>query len=82
MIDYEIPLLGAGALLVDDGHALGNLPDTLPDFIIYPLYCHATLILPNPGGFCCPLADSNTGVLGRDADLLSRHMDYISICKD
>jgi hypothetical protein len=75
-------LLVAGALLVDDAHGLGNLPDALPHCIIYPLCCQATLILPNPTGFCCTLADSNTGVLGPDADLKSRHLDCISICDD
>jgi len=79
-IGEEIPLLGAGALSVDDAHGLGNLPDALPHFIIYPLCCQAILILPNPHGFCCPLADSNTSVLGPDVDLKSRHLDCISIC--
>jgi len=81
-IDKEIPLLGAGALLVDDAHGLGNLPDALPHFIIHPLCCQATLILPNPHGFCCPLADSNTGVLSPDTDLKSQRLDCISICDD
>jgi len=39
MIKSEIPLLGAGASLVDDDHGLGNLPHALPHSIIYPL-CH------------------------------------------
>jgi hypothetical protein len=82
MINYEITLLGAGALVVDDAHGLGNLPDVLPHFIIHLLCCQATLILPNPHGFCCPLADSNTGVLGLDVDLKSQHRDCISICDD
>ena len=68
-IDWEIPSLGAGSLLVDDAHGRGNLPDALPHLIIYLLCCQATLILTNPHGFCCPLADSNTGVLGPDTDL-------------
>ena len=82
MIDWEIPLLAAGALLVDEAHGLGNLPDALPHFIIHPLCCQATLILPNPHGICWPMADSNTGVLGPDVDLKSRHLDCISICDD
>ena len=82
MIDYAIPLLGAGALLVDDAHVLRNLPDALPHFIIYPLCCQATLMLPNPDGFCFSLAGSNTGILGPDADLKSWHLDCISIFND
>ena len=82
MIDYEIPLLGAGALLVDDAHGLGNLPDALPHIIIHPLCCQATLILPNPHCFCCAFADSNTGVFGPDVDLTRRHLDCISIFDD
>jgi hypothetical protein len=54
----------------------------LPHFIIHLLCCQATLILPNPHGFCCPLADSNTGVLGLDVDLKSQYRDCISICDD
>jgi hypothetical protein len=68
-MDYEIPLLGVSTLLVDDAHELGNLPDTLPHFIIYPLCCQATLLLLNRHGFCCLSADYNTGVLGPDTDL-------------
>jgi hypothetical protein len=44
------------------------------------LCCQATHILPNPHGFCCPLADSNTSALGPDVDLQSQHVDVISIC--
>jgi len=32
-IDLEIPLLEAGTVNVDDGHGLGNLPDTLPHLL-------------------------------------------------
>jgi len=53
-IDWEILSLVAGTLLVDDSHGLGNLPDALPHFVFYPLCCQATLLLPNPHGFCCP----------------------------
>jgi len=81
-INFQIPLLGAGPLFVDDAHGLGNLPDALPHFMIYLLCCQATLILPNPHGFCCPLADSITGVLSPDGDLYSRNVDCISICND
>jgi hypothetical protein len=77
-----IPLLGASALLVDDAHGLGNVWYMLPHFIIYPLCCQATLIMPNPHGFCCPVADSNTGTLGPDVDMYSRHVDCISIWDD
>jgi len=75
-------MIGAGSLLVDDAHGLGNLPDALPHFIIHPLCCQATLILPNAHGFRCPLADSNTGVLGPGTDMKSRHLDSIRICDD
>jgi len=81
-IDLEIPFLWASSLLVADAHGLGNLPDALPHFIIFPLCYQATLLLANPHGFHCPLADSNTSVLGPDVDLLSRHLDCISICND
>jgi len=79
MIDWVIPLLGAGTELVPDAHGLVNLPEALPPFIIFPLNCQATLLLPNLQGFCCPLADSNSSVPGPGVDLLSRHLDCISI---
>jgi len=69
MIHYQIPLLGACGLLVDDAHGLGNPPDTLPHLIIYSLCYYPTIILPNPHRLCGLLADSNTGVLGPDEDL-------------
>jgi len=68
-INWKIPSLRAGASLVDDAHGLGNLPDAHPHCIIYPLCCQATIILPNAHGFCCPLADCNTGILSPDGDL-------------
>jgi hypothetical protein len=68
-INKKIPLLGASTLLVDDAQGLGNLTDPLPHFIIYQLFCPATHIMPNCHGFCCRLADSNTGILSADTDL-------------
>ena len=81
-INYEIPLLGAGALLVDDAHGLGYLPDALHDIIVHPLCCRAPPVLPNRHGFCCPLADFTTFILGPDADLASQHLHCIRICDD
>jgi len=69
VIDQEIPLFGSGALLADDAQGLGNLPDVLLHIIVYRLCCQATVILPNPHGFCCPLAYSNTSIPGPDTDL-------------
>jgi hypothetical protein len=53
-IDQAIPLLWASSFIVDDAHGLVNVPDVLPHFIIYPLCCQATFILPNPHGLRCP----------------------------
>jgi len=75
-----IPLLRAGAWLVDDGQRWGNLPDALPHSIIYQFCCQAILILPNPHVGCSVLADSNTGILSPNVDLWSWHPDCISIC--
>jgi len=80
-IDQEIQVLGAGVFLVD-GSELGNLPDVLSHCIICPLCSQATLILPNPHGFCCTLTDCNTGIPGPDTDWLSYHLDCITICDD
>jgi len=44
MIDWKIPLLMAGALLDHQAHGLGNIPDAVPHFNIFLLYCQATLI--------------------------------------
>jgi hypothetical protein len=68
-IEQKILMLGAGALLLDDGLRLGDPPDTLPYFTMYSLCCQATLILPKPQAFGCPLTDSNASVLGLDLDL-------------
>jgi hypothetical protein len=78
-IDSEIPLFGAGTLRVDNFHGLGNRPDMLPHYIIYPLCCPATIITPNLHDSCYPLADSKNGVFGPDADLKSRHLDCLTI---
>ena len=67
-IDQGISLLRANALLFDVAQGLANLPEALPHFIIYPLCCQATLIMPSPHGVGWPLADPNTGVLGPDAN--------------
>lgn len=67
-MNWEVPLLGACAYLVTDAHGLGTLPEALPHFIIFPLSCQPTLLLPNPHDFCCPLADSNNGILGPEVD--------------
>jgi len=48
MIRLEIPVLGAGTLLVADALRLGILPDQLPHSIIFPLCCQVTLLRPNP----------------------------------
>ena len=78
-IDKMIPSLLAGVLLVTDTHGLCYLRDMLPHFIISPLCCQATIILPNPHGFSCSLADSNRGILSPDMDLLSSNLDSITI---
>jgi hypothetical protein len=59
----------ASALLIDDAHELGNLHDTRPPVIIYPLCCQATLFLQIAYVFRCPLTDSNISILCRDTDL-------------
>ena len=64
MIVKDITLLGPSALYVADAHGLVNHPDTLPHFIIVQWCCQATLLLPNPHGICCPLADTNSGDIG------------------
>jgi len=69
VINVKIPFLGVGALLVDDSHGLGNLTDTLQHIVIYRLFCPATHILLNAHVFCCPFAESNTGVLSPVAEL-------------
>lgn len=72
----------AGTQLDADAPALGHLPDMLPHFIIFPLCCQATHLLPNSHGFCCPLANSNTWILGPQGDCLYPHLDCIGICDD
>jgi len=67
-IDYKIPLLRAVTLHVADAYGLGNLPDRLPEFIVYPLYCHSPLLLPNSHSLCCLLTDCTINVLCPDAD--------------
>jgi hypothetical protein len=69
----------AGTSPVADAQGLGNLVDILSRFIIYSLSSQATLLLPNPQGFCSQLADYNPGLLSLDMDLGSWHLDYISI---
>lgn len=82
IINYEIPVFRAGILHLDDAHRLVNLPDALCHFIILLLCCVATLILPNPHGICCTMADSNTSILSKDANLQSCHLGCGSICND
>jgi len=82
MIGYVIPLVRASTLFVAEAHGLGKCPDTLSHCSIYPLYCQATLLLPNRHSICCPLVDSNTWILGLDVDILSHHLDCSSIRND
>ena len=82
MIQFEITSHGAGALLVADAHGLGTLPEVLPHIVLFLLHCQATLLLPNPNGFRCQLADSNTGILSPEEDSLSQHLDCIILCDD
>jgi len=82
MIDKMIPVHGAGAWLLADVHGLSNLWDVLPHCIISSLHCQSSLLLPNPLGFYCQLADYNTSDLSPKAGLLIKHLDCISICDD
>jgi hypothetical protein len=68
-IDCDIQLLGAVDLIIIGTYGLWNLPHMLCRFIIFPLYCQATLLLPKPHGVSHPLADSNTSICSPDATL-------------
>jgi len=81
-IDYEIPLLETGSDPVSYRAGLGNLPDVLPWLVIIPFCCRATLLLPHPHGFCWLLAHSNTCIPSLEADMLTWHLDWITICND
>jgi hypothetical protein len=81
-INEKIPCLGASVFVCDERNRVGDLSDMLPHFIIYPLYCQASLIPPIPKSLDIPSSDSNTGNCGADPNLKSQHLDYISICKD
>jgi len=64
-MDQVIPLLRASALHISNGHKLVNLSDMLPCWIIYPLGCPATLILPNPHGFYYQLPGTKPAFLAQ-----------------
>jgi hypothetical protein len=69
-------------MLIDNAHGPSTLPDTLPHGIIYLLSSQATLTLANPHGACCPLGNSNTGVIGLGADVKCWRLDCIRICDE
>ena len=81
-INEEMLLLRACPMLDADVNGPGNNPDARSQFIIYRLCCQPSLILSNPHDCRCPLADSNSGIMGPARNFMSRHLDCIIICND
>lgn len=78
----ETPSYGVSTQLEVDGQWLGNLAETLPYLIIFPLCCWATLLLPNDPLFSYLSANSNCGMLSWMRNLLCQYRNSIRICDD